>query len=186
MQRHAVRTLGSQKFLARIANPMFSLVLLILCVLGVYTEFHASRSNSLPSYRRYLPDSRALRHELSAHQSRGCVSDFAGSCIFHTRGEGSKSRSASSRRRCVHVSGAIFLVRSPLTPGGVSVRGSAGGEPLPFAVLAVVLMRLVLRSRRWENGHAGRKMNWVAGRRDRGRWQRVPRAWFACTASCGS
>src|SRR5258708_31611157 len=43
--------------------------------------------------------------------------------------------------------GAIFLVRSPLTPGGVSV-GVALAGTVPFAVLAVVLMRLVLRSRR--------------------------------------
>jgi membrane-bound serine protease (ClpP class) len=45
--------------------------------------------------------------------------------------------------------GAIFLIRSPLTPGGVSV-GVALAGTLPFAVLAVVLMRLVLRSRQWK------------------------------------
>jgi membrane-bound serine protease (ClpP class) len=46
--------------------------------------------------------------------------------------------------------GAIFLIRSPLTPGGVSV-GVALAGTVPFAVLAVVLMRLVLRSRKWKS-----------------------------------
>jgi membrane-bound serine protease (ClpP class) len=45
--------------------------------------------------------------------------------------------------------GAIFLIRSPLTPGGVSV-GVALAGTLPFAVLTVFLMRLVLRSRKWK------------------------------------
>src|SRR5258708_11444478 len=45
--------------------------------------------------------------------------------------------------------GAIFLIRSPLTPGGVSM-GVALGVTLPVALLTVFLMRLVLRSRRWK------------------------------------
>jgi len=45
--------------------------------------------------------------------------------------------------------GAIFLIRSPLTPGGVSI-GVALSGTLPFAILTVFLMRLVLRSRKWK------------------------------------
>ena len=45
--------------------------------------------------------------------------------------------------------GAIFLIRSPLTPGGVSM-GVALAVTLPVALLTVFLMRLVLRSRRWK------------------------------------
>ena len=44
--------------------------------------------------------------------------------------------------------GALMLVRSPLTGGGVSL-GVALGATLPFALMTIVLMRLVLRSRRW-------------------------------------
>ena len=44
--------------------------------------------------------------------------------------------------------GALMLVRSPLTGGGVSL-GVAFGATLPFAALTVVLMRLVIRSRGW-------------------------------------
>jgi membrane-bound serine protease (ClpP class) len=46
--------------------------------------------------------------------------------------------------------GAMFLIRSPLTPGGVSV-GVALGVTLPFAFIAVFLMRLVLKSRKWKS-----------------------------------
>jgi membrane-bound serine protease (ClpP class) len=46
--------------------------------------------------------------------------------------------------------GAIFLIRSPLTSGGVSV-GVALAATLPFALLTVFLMRLVLRSRKWKS-----------------------------------
>jgi membrane-bound serine protease (ClpP class) len=46
--------------------------------------------------------------------------------------------------------GAMFLIRSPLTNGGVSL-GIAVAATLPFALLTVVLMRLVLRSRKWKS-----------------------------------
>jgi len=45
--------------------------------------------------------------------------------------------------------GAIMLIRSPLTGAGVSP-GVALGATVPFAVLTIVLMRLVLRSRGWK------------------------------------
>jgi membrane-bound serine protease (ClpP class) len=45
--------------------------------------------------------------------------------------------------------GALFLIRSPLTPGGVSI-GVALAGTVPFAIIAVFLMRLVLRSRKWK------------------------------------
>jgi len=45
--------------------------------------------------------------------------------------------------------GAIFLIRSPLTPAGVSL-GVALGVTLPVALLTVFLMRLVLKSRKWK------------------------------------
>jgi membrane-bound serine protease (ClpP class) len=46
--------------------------------------------------------------------------------------------------------GATFLIRSPLTPGGVSL-GVALAATVPFALLSVFLMRLVLKSRKWKS-----------------------------------
>jgi len=45
--------------------------------------------------------------------------------------------------------GALMLVRSPLTHAGVSL-GVAAGVTLPFALITILLMRLVLRSRLWK------------------------------------
>jgi membrane-bound serine protease (ClpP class) len=139
-----------QKFLARIVEPDVFFVLLILGVLGVYTEFtHPGviapgviggiclilalyAMNFLPinlagvflillALAFFVLEAKAPSHGVLA--LGGVVSMFLG---------------------------AIFLIRSPLTPGGVSV-GVALAGTLPFAVLAVVLMRLVLRSRKWKS-----------------------------------
>jgi membrane-bound serine protease (ClpP class) len=45
--------------------------------------------------------------------------------------------------------GALMLVRSPLTHAGVSL-GVAVGATLPFALITILLMRLVLKSRSWK------------------------------------
>jgi membrane-bound serine protease (ClpP class) len=45
--------------------------------------------------------------------------------------------------------GAMFLIKSPLTTGGVSL-GVALAATVPFALITVFLMRLVLRSRAWK------------------------------------
>jgi membrane-bound serine protease (ClpP class) len=58
--------------------------------------------------------------------------------------------------------GAIFLIRSPLTPGGVSV-SVALAATLPFAVFAVLLMRLVLRSRKWKTATGREEMVGLQG-----------------------
>jgi len=45
--------------------------------------------------------------------------------------------------------GALLLVRSPLTGMGVSL-SVAFGVAIPFAVIVIILMRLVMRSRNWK------------------------------------
>jgi len=138
-----------QRFLARIVQPDAFFVLLILGVLGLYTEFtHPGviapgviggiclvlalyAMNFLPvnlaglflialALAFFILEAKAPSHGVLAFG--GVVSMFLG---------------------------AIFLIRSPLTSGGVSV-GVALAGTLPFAVLAVFLMRLVLRSRQWK------------------------------------
>src|SRR5258707_4437073 len=148
-ERRPFELSARQKFLARIVEPDIFFVLLILGVLGVYTEFtHPGviapgviggiclilalyAMNFLPinlagvflillALAFFILEAKAPSHGVLA--LGGVVSMFLG---------------------------AIFLIRSPLTPGGVSI-GVALAGTLPFAVLAVVLMRLVLRSRRWK------------------------------------
>src|SRR5882724_2971920 len=138
-----------QRFLARIVEPDVFFVLLILGVLGLYTEFtHPGviapgviggiclilalyAMHFLPvnlaglfliglSLAFFILEAKAPSHGVLAFG--GVVSMFLG---------------------------AIFLIRSPLTSGGVSI-GVALAGTVPFGILAVVLMRLVLRSRQWK------------------------------------
>ena len=138
-----------QKFLTRIVEPDVFFVLLILGVLGLYTEFtHPGviapgviggiclilalyAMNFLPvnlaglfliglALAFFILEAKAPSHGVLAFG--GVVSMFLG---------------------------AIFLIRSPLTSGGVSI-GVALAGTVPFGILAVVLMRLVLRSRQWK------------------------------------
>jgi membrane-bound serine protease (ClpP class) len=138
-----------QKFLSRIVEPDIFFLLLILGVLGLYTEFtHPGviapgviggiclilalyDMHFLPvnlaglfliglSLAFFILEAKAPSHGVLAFG--GVVSMFLG---------------------------ALFLIRSPLTSGGVSI-GVALAGTLPFGVLAVVLMRLVLRSRQWK------------------------------------
>jgi membrane-bound serine protease (ClpP class) len=139
-----------QKFLARIVEPDVFFVLLILGVLGLYTEFtHPGviapgviggiclvlalyAMHFLPvnlaglfliglSLAFFILEAKAPSHGVLAFG--GVVSMFLG---------------------------ALFLIRSPLTSGGVSL-GVALAATVPFGVLAVVLMRLVLKSRQWKS-----------------------------------
>jgi len=149
-----------QNFLPASSNRDVFFVLLNSCVLGVYHGVHAIPEQSLPEFRRYpaLDPRRFTRHETFCHQSRGCVSDFAGSCIFHTRRRRLQVTESLALRGVVSMFlGAIFLVRSPLTPARSQRRVALAGT-VPFAVLAVVLMRLVLRSRRWKTATGKEEM----------------------------
>ena len=47
------------------------------------------------------------------------------------------------------VLGALFLIKSPLTGMGVSL-WTALAVVIPFAIIVIILMRLVLRSRTWK------------------------------------
>src|SRR2546425_2115613 len=137
-----------QRFLARIVQPDAFFVLLILGVLGLYTEFtHPGviapgviggicliltlyAMNFLPvnlaglflislALAFFILEAKAPSHGVLAFG--GVVSMFLG---------------------------ALFLIRSPLTSGGVSLGVAAAGT-VPFAIFTVVLMRLGFRSPKW-------------------------------------
>jgi len=121
-----------QRFLARIVEPDVFFVLLILGVLGLYTEFTHPGVIApgviggicliLALYAMHFLPVNLAGLFLIGLAFGGVVSMFLG---------------------------AVFLIRSPLTSGGVSI-GVALAGTIPFAILAVVLMRLVLRSRQWK------------------------------------
>jgi len=58
--------------------------------------------------------------------------------------------------------GALLLVRSPLTHAGVSL-GIAASVTVPFAVITILLMRLVLKSRSWKPATGREQLTGTSG-----------------------
>ena len=141
---------GRQKFLARIVQPDVFFVLLILGVLGLYTEF-THPGVIAPGVIG------GICLILALYAMQFLPVNFAGLLLillalaFFILEAKMPSHGVLAVGGVVSMFlGAIFLIRSPLTSGGVSL-GVALAATLPFAVLTVVLMRLVLRSRKWKS-----------------------------------
>lgn len=139
-----------QKFLARIVEPDVFFILLLAGVLGLYTEF-THPGVVAPGVIGGICAVLALyaMHLLPVNFAGLLLIAFA---IFLFILE-AKLTSHGVLLLGGIVSmflGAMFLIRSPLTPGGVSV-GVALSVTVPFALIAVFLMRLVLKSRKWKS-----------------------------------
>lgn len=138
-----------QKFLARIVQPDVVFVLLILGVLGLYTEF-THPGVIAPGVIGGICFILALYALNFLPVNLAGLFLIALAMAFFILEAKTPSHGVLAAGGVVSMFlGAIFLIRSPLTPGGVSV-GVALAGTLPFAVLAVFLMRLVLRSRKWK------------------------------------
>ena len=138
-----------QKFLSRIVQPDVVFVLLILGVLGLYTEF-THPGVVAPGVIGGICLILALYALNFLPVNLAGVFLIALALAFFIIEAKMPSHGVLAAGGVVSMFlGAIFLIRSPLTPGGVSV-GVAIAGTLPFALLAMVLTRLVLRSRRWK------------------------------------
>jgi membrane-bound serine protease (ClpP class) len=138
-----------QKFLARIVEPDAFFVLLILGVLGLYTEF-THPGVVAPGVIGGICLILALyaMHFLPVNLAGLFLIGLA--LAFFILEAKAPSHGVLAAGGVVSMFlGAIFLIRSPLTSGGVSI-GVALAGTVPFALLAVFLMRLVLRSRKWK------------------------------------
>jgi len=138
-----------QRFLARIVEPDVFFVLLILGVLGLYTEF-THPGVIAPGVIGGICLILALyaMHFLPVNLAGLFL--IALSLAFFILEAKAPSHGVLALGGIVSMFlGAVFLIRSPLTAGGVSL-GVALSATLPFGVLAVVLMKLVLRSRKWK------------------------------------
>src|SRR5580693_7495634 len=112
---------GREKFLTRIVQPDVFFILLIVGVLGLYVEF------SHPGM--FAPGViGGIALVLALFAMHMLPVNFTGLLLIIV---------------------AFMLIRSPFTGMGVSL-STALGVALPFAVIIVILMRLVLRSRNWK------------------------------------
>jgi len=139
-----------QRFLARIVAPDIFFLLLIVGVLGLYTEF-THPGMIAPGVVGGICLLLALyAMQLLPINMVGVLLILLAIALFILEAKFTSHGVLVAGGIISMLLGAIFLVRSPLTGAGVSL-GIAIAVTLPFAVITVFLMRLVLRSRHWKN-----------------------------------
>jgi len=138
-----------QKFLSRIVEPDVFFVLLLLGVLGLYTEF-THPGMVAPGVIGGICAVLALyaMHLLPVNLA-GVLLILLALALFILEAKFTSHGVLGVGGTVAMLLGALFLIRSPLTAGGVSL-GIALSATIPFALITIFLMRLVLRSRSWK------------------------------------
>jgi len=138
-----------QKFLARIVDPDIFFLLMLGAVLGLYAEF-THPGVIAPGVIGGICAVLALyaMHFLPVNFA-GVVLILLAFALFIMEAKFASHGVLLIGGIVSMFLGAMFLIRSPLTPAGVSL-GVALGVTLPVALLTVFLMRLVLKSRGWK------------------------------------
>ena len=156
-QRAAFELSARQKFLARIVEPDMFFLLLILGTLGLYAEF-THPGAVVPGVVGGICAVLALyaMHLLPVNVA-GVLLILIAVTLFVLEAKYTSHGILLAGGAIAMIFGAIFLIRSPLTSGGVSL-GMAVAVTLPFAALSVFLMRLVLRSRKWKQAAGAEEM----------------------------
>jgi membrane-bound serine protease (ClpP class) len=138
-----------QRFLARIVEPDVFFILLIVGVLGLYTEF-THPGMVAPGVIGGISAVLALyaMHLLPVNLA-GVLLILLAIALFVLEAKFTSHGVLGIGGVIAMLLGALFLIRSPLTAGGVSL-GVALATTIPFAIITIFLMRLVLRSRSWK------------------------------------
>jgi membrane-bound serine protease (ClpP class) len=146
-----------QKFLARIVEPDVFFLLLLVGALGLYTEF-THPGVVAPGVVGGICALLALyaMHILPVNFA-GVLLIALALVLFALEAKFTSHGVLLLGGIVSMLLGAMFLIRSPLTPGGVSF-GVALAATLPAAFITVFLMRLVLKSRRWKSATGKEEM----------------------------
>lgn len=139
-----------QKFLARIVEPDAFFILLVVGVLGLYTEFTHPGVVAPGVFGGICMVLALYAMHLLPVNFAGLFLILLALVFFILEAKFTSHGVLAAGGVISMLLGAMFLIRSPLTNGGVSL-GIALAATLPFAVLTVFLMRLVLRSRKWKS-----------------------------------
>jgi membrane-bound serine protease (ClpP class) len=139
-----------QKFLARIVEPDAFFILLIVGVLGLYTEFTHPGVVAPGVFGGICMVLALYAMHLLPVNFAGLFLILLALGFFILEAKYTSHGVLAAGGVISMLLGSMFLIRSPLTNGGVSL-GVALAATLPFAVLTVFLMRLVLRSRKWKS-----------------------------------
>ena len=138
-----------EKFLSRIVQPDAFFILLIIGVLGLYAEF-THPGMFAPGVFGVIALVLALyaMHMLPINFA-GLLLIVVALVLFVLEAKYPTHGVLGVGGVLAMVLGALFLIHSPLTGGGVSL-SAALGVAIPCAVIIIILMRLVLRSRTWK------------------------------------
>jgi membrane-bound serine protease (ClpP class) len=138
-----------QKFLSRIVAPDMFFFLLIVGVLGLYTEF-THPGLIAPGVVGGICMVLALyAMQILPVNIAGIFLILLALALFILEAKFTSHGVLAGGGIVAMLLGALFLIRSPFTAGGVSL-GAAVAVTLPFAALTILLMRLVIRSRKWK------------------------------------
>ena len=154
-QMVAVEMSARQRFLSRVVQPDAFFILLIVAVLGIYAEF-THPGMVAPGVIGGIAAVLALfaMHILPVNFA-GLLLILLALALFILEAKFTSHGVLAVGGIVSMLLGALMLIRSPLTGGGVSFV-VAVAVTLPFAVIIIFLMRLVLKSRRWK-GATGRE-----------------------------
>jgi membrane-bound serine protease (ClpP class) len=148
-QRVAMQMSFRQRLLARIVQPDAFFILLIFGALGLYIEF-THPGAVLPGVAGAIAMVLALyAMQILPVNFAGVLLMVAALVMFILEAKYSSHGVLGVGGVIAMLLGALMLIHSPLTGAGVSI-GVALGVTVPFALLVILLMRLVLRSRTWK------------------------------------
>lgn len=139
---------GRQRFLARIVQPDVFFILLLVGVLGLYAEFTHPGMIAPGVFGGIALLLAFFAMHLLPINLAGLLLIGLAIALFILEAKYTSHGVLGIGGVIAMLLGALLLVRSPLTGAGVSL-GVALGTTLPFALITIMLMRLVLRSRAW-------------------------------------
>ena len=138
-----------EKFLARIVQPDIFFILLIAGALGIYTEFTHPGLFAPGVFGGIALVLAIISMQMLPVNVAGILLIVLALALFVLEAKYPTHGVLGVGGVIAMVLGAMFLIRTPWTGMGVSL-STALGVALPFAVIAFILTRFVMRSRSWK------------------------------------
>lgn len=147
--REALEMNRKQKILSYIARPDVLFILMLIGILGIYAEF-SNPGLILPGVVGALSLILALvAIQVLPINVIGILLILLAVGLFIAEAKLTSYGLLGLAGAVAMVAGALMLIDSPITGMGVSL-STALGATIPFALLAIFLMTLILRSYRWK------------------------------------
>jgi membrane-bound serine protease (ClpP class) len=152
LSRRSVDTVGMtprQRFLAWIVQPDIFFILLVGAALGIYTEFTHPGLYAPGVFGALAAVLAIISMQMLPVNIAGLLLIVLALGLFVLEAKYPTHGVLGVGGVIAMVLGALFLIRTPWTGMGVSL-STALGVALPFGLIAIILMRFVLRSRTWK------------------------------------